>query len=173
MRSQMIGWLLRSALLLSGALLLGHSPAVWAHGGVQGAETMPDTSTASGPAITIMRSASCGCCTKWGEHIAAAGFAITDVVTEEMDRVKQQHAIPDELASCHTAVVEGYVIEGHVPASSIQRLLKERPSIKGLTAPGMPMGSPGMDGPGITPEAFEVLAISADGGTSVFDHYSP
>ena len=80
----MIGWLLRSALLLSGALLLGHSPAVWAHGGVQGAETMPDTSTASGPAITIMRSASCGCCTKWGEHIAAAGFAITDVVTEEM-----------------------------------------------------------------------------------------
>ena len=173
MRSRVIAWLLRSALLLSGALLLGNSTAVWAHGGVQGMEVMPDTSSANGPAITIMRSASCGCCTRWGEHIAAAGFAITDVVTEEMDRVKQQHGIPDELASCHTAVVEGYVIEGHVPASSIQRLLRERPAIKGLTAPGMPMGSPGMDGPGITPESFDVLAIGTDGKTRVFDRYTP
>ena len=173
MRSRVIAWLLRSALLLSGALLLGNSTAVWAHGGVQGTDVMPDTSSANGPAITIMRSASCGCCTRWGEHIAAAGFAITDVVTEEMDRVKQQHGIPDELASCHTAVVEGYVIEGHVPASSIQRLLRERPAIKGLTAPGMPMGSPGMDGPGITPESFDVLAIGTDGKTRVFDRYTP
>lgn len=159
MRFAVIDWLLRGVIIITGVLLLSTSAPVWAH--------------ADGTSITILRSASCSCCTQWEDHIAAAGFAINDVVTDEMDQVKQQLDIPDELTSCHTALVENYVVEGHVPARSIQRLLKERPDIKGITAPGMPMGSPGMDGPGISPEAFDVLAIRADGGTPVFDRFTP
>ena len=155
MRSLVIGWLIHGALLLSGTLLLSHPAPAWAQ-----------------PSITLMRSPSCDCCSRWGEQTAAAGFAVRDVVTEAIDQVKHQNGIPEALSSCHTALVEGYVIEGHVPAPSIQRLLKERPDIQGLTAPGMPMGSPGMDGPGIIPEPFDVLAITSDGNTHVFDRYS-
>ena len=88
-----------------------------------------------------------------------------------MDAVKNSHGVSPQQASCHTAVVEGYVIEGHVPASAIQRLLTERPNIRGLAVPGMPMGSPGMEMPGVEAEPFEVLAIARDGTTSVFASY--
>ena len=104
---------------------------------------MPNTTHADGPEITVYRSASCGCCTQWGEHLAEAGFRIDDQVTEAMVGVKEQQGIAPDVASCHTALVEGYVIEGHVPVASIQRLLTERPEIRGLLVPGMPMGSPG------------------------------
>ncbi len=119
--------------------------------------------------ITIYRSESCGCCTKWGEYIAAQGFQTQDKVVENMDAFKQANGITPELASCHTAVVEGYVVEGHVPAASINKMLDERPDIRGLTAPGMPMGSPGMETVGVKAEAFDVLAIANDGTTTVFD----
>ena len=102
---------------------------------------MPVTSGATGPQITVYRSASCGCCTSWGSHIASAGYRIEDHVTEDMDAVKKARGVSPQQASCHTAVLEGYVIEGHVPASAIQRLLSERPNIRGLAVPGMPMGS--------------------------------
>jgi hypothetical protein len=144
---------------------------VQAHGDVQGDAAMPDTSSATGPQMTVYRSASCGCCTQWGSHIASAGFRIDDRVTEEMDAVKKARGVSAQQASCHTAVVEGYVIEGHVPASAIQRLLKERPKIRGLAVPGMPIGSPGMEVAGVEPEPFEVLAIAHDGTTSVFARY--
>ena len=144
--------------LLSTALLLGAATTAQA---------------GEGPAISVHRSASCGCCTAWEDHLRAAGFVVTDVVSDNLGAVKTSHGINAELESCHTALVEGYVIEGHVPASAIQRLLKEKPSIRGLAAPGMPMGSPGMDGEGITPEPFAVLAIENNGGTHVFERFNP
>lgn len=153
-----------------GSLLWVIQP-VHAHGDVKGDAAMPDTSSATGPQMTIYRSASCGCCTKWGSHIASAGFGIDDHVTEEVDAVKKERGVSSQQASCHTADVEGYVIEGHVPASAIQRLLKERPNIRGLAVPGMPIDSPGMEVSGVEAEPFEVLAIEHDGTTSVFDRY--
>ena len=153
-----------------GSLLSVIQP-VQAHGDIKGGAAMPDTSSAAGPQMTVYRSASCGCCTQWGAHIASAGFRIDDHVTEDMDAVKQERGVSSQQASCHTADVEGYVIEGHVPASAIQRLLRERPNIRGLAVPGMPMGSPGMEVPGVEAEPFEVLAIAHDGTTSVFARY--
>ena len=153
-----------------GSLLCSVQPA-HAHGDVQGDGLMPDTSSAMGPQMTVYRSSSCGCCTSWGSHIASAGYRIEDHVTEDMDAVKKARGVSPQQASCHTAVVEGYVIEGHVPASSIKRLLTERPNIRGLAVPGMPMGSPGMEVAGVEAERFEVLAIAHDGTTSVFARY--
>ena len=103
-----------------GSLLWGIQPA-HAYGDVKGDAAMPDTSSATGPQMTVYRSASCGCCTQWGAHIASAGFRIDDHVTEDMDAVKKERGVSSQHASCHTADVEGYVIEGHVPASAIQR----------------------------------------------------
>ena len=125
------------------------------------------------PEIAIYRSESCGCCTKWGEHVETAGFGIKDKLVENMEAFKQANGITPELSSCHTAVVDGYVVEGHVPAASIKKMLHERPDIKGLTAPGMPMGSPGMETAGFKAEAFDVLAIAHDGTTTVFDQIRP
>ena len=143
---------------------------VQAHGDAKGDAAMPDTSRAAGPQITIYRSESCDCL-HWGSHIASVGFRIDDHVTEDMDVVKNARGVNPQQASCHTAVVEGYVIEGHVPASSIDRLLKERPDVRGLAVPGMPMGSPGMEVAVVEAESFEVLAIAHDGTTSVFARY--
>lgn len=133
----------------------------------------PSMKSESLPDIAIYRSESCGCCTKWGEHLEKEGFTIQDKVIENMEAFKQANGITPELASCHTAVVEGYVVEGHVPASSINKMLDERPDIRGLTAPGMPMGSPGMETAGIKAEAFDVLAIANDGTTTVFEQIKP
>ena len=151
--------------------LLSAIQPVQAHGDVKGDAAMPVTSGAIGPQMTVYRSASCGCCTSWGSHIASAGYRIEDHVTEDMDAVKKARGISPQQASCHTADVEGYVIEGHVSASAIQRLLTERPNIRGLAVPGMPMGSPGMEVDGVEAERFEVLAIAHDGTTSVFARY--
>ena len=122
--------------------------------------------------ITLYRSASCGCCTRWGDHARQAGFQVQEKVIDEMDNLKRSHGITRELSSCHSAFVAGYIVEGHVPEASIRRMLKEKPNIQGLTAPGMPMGSPGMETEGIKPESFDVLAIANDGSTSLFDHYA-
>jgi len=88
-----------------------------------------------------------------------------------MDVIKAKYGVTQKLASCHTAIVDGYVIEGHVPAADVARLLKERPDVVGLTAPGMPMKSPGMQKPGQTPKNYDVLAFDADGKSQVFTHY--
>lgn len=88
-----------------------------------------------------------------------------------MTSIKAQHGVPGELQSCHTAIVDGYVIEGHVPAADIQRLLKEKPAVRGLSVPGMPVGSPGMEIDGQPAEAYDVIAFAEDGSTSVFSSY--
>src|SRR6188508_227244 len=103
------------------------------------------------PKIDVYKSATCGCCAKWVDHLRAHGFTVTSTDMDDMDAVKTKYKVPPEAQSCHTAIVDGYVIEGHVPASDIQRLLKERPKVVGVAAPGMPAGSPGMDIPGSPP----------------------
>nr|WP_312968733.1 DUF411 domain-containing protein [Brucella intermedia] len=109
------------------------------------------------PQMTMYKDPYCGCCDGWAEHMKAAGFNVTVKVEEAMESVKAKHGIAANLASCHTAVVDGYVIEGHVPAGAVKRLLAERPWATGLTTPGMPMGSPGMDMPGSKAETYDVL----------------
>lgn len=124
---------------------------------------------AAGPAtLTIYKSPTCGCCAKWVDHVKAAGFATVVHDDDDMDTVKDSLGVPRELRSCHTAQVEKYVIEGHVPAEDIQRLLAERPKVAGLAVPGMPASSPGMAVPGAPHEPFEVLSYQQDGKTAVF-----
>jgi hypothetical protein len=105
--------------------------------------------------ITVHKDPSCGCCSGWVEHLRKAGFPVTAIDTARLDAVKARLGVPSELAACHTAEVAGYVIEGHVPASAIERLLGEKPRATGLAVPGMPVGSPGMEGG--TPEAYDVV----------------
>ena len=121
------------------------------------------------PVIKVLKSPTCGCCTAWVEHVKQAGFAVDarDVDQDALYAFKDRLQIAPELAGCHTAVVEDYFIEGHVPASDIERLLTVRPSARGLTVPGMPMSSPGMGGPGAG-DTFDTLLVGPDGSTSVF-----
>jgi hypothetical protein len=119
--------------------------------------------------ITVYKDPSCGCCLGWVEHLKANGF---EVVVKEVPNVqdyKTKNGVPEDLQSCHTAIVDGYVIEGHVPAAEIKRLLAEHPKAKGLAVPGMPMGSPGMEGG--QAQKYSVLLFNADGKTSVFKQY--
>jgi hypothetical protein len=114
-------------------------------------------------AITVHRDPGCGCCGAWVEHMRRAGFAATVVETRDLDAVKRRLSVPAELASCHTAEVQGYVVEGHVPASAVRRLLAERPRATGLSVPGMPIGSPGMEVSGSAPQAYEVVLFGPQG----------
>ncbi|MDJ0591785.1 MAG: DUF411 domain-containing protein [Pleurocapsa sp. MO_226.B13] len=121
--------------------------------------------------MTVYRSPSCGCCGVWVEHALKHGFQIKDVKTEEMEALKQQHNIPSELASCHTTIIDGYVMEGHIPADDIKRFLTEKPdNIVGLVVPGMPIGTPGMEAKEIE-QPFQVLAFNDRGEVEVFREY--
>ncbi len=113
--------------------------------------------------VIVFRDPGCGCCHKWVEHLEANGFAVTVHDTPDMTAVKARLGVPPEVASCHTAEVGGYVIEGHVPAVAIRRLLAEKPQGRGLAVPGMPVGSPGMEG-GV-PVTYEVLLFGAGAPT--------
>jgi hypothetical protein len=123
----------------------------------------PDRLTA--PEITVYRSASCGCCKKWEDHLRSSGFTVKDIVQEDLSAIKAESGVTGRLVSCHTALVAGYVVEGHVPAADIQRLLKEKPRVVGLTAPGMPGAAPGMD---TGKDPYEVLTFDAKGGTTLW-----
>lgn len=101
-------------------------------------------------------------------HLREHGFPVEERNVSDLGAVKRQHGVPASLQSCHTAIVEGYVVEGHVAADLIDRLLRERPKVAGLAVPGMPVGSPGMEVPGQAPERYQVYAFTRDGRTSVF-----
>lgn len=118
--------------------------------------------------MTVYKSKYCGCCQAWNQHMQEQGFELDVIETEQLDAVKQQHGIKSEQASCHTALIDGYVIEGHVPARDVQKLLKEKPAIRGLTIPGMPQSAPGMDIPG---HPYDVLTLEQDGSHRVWAHY--
>jgi hypothetical protein len=125
------------------------------------------------PMIQVYKTPTCGCCTKWIDHLEAAGFVVESRDLSDLTVIKATNGVPARLASCHTAVVAGYVIEGHVPASDIERLLRERPAVSGLAVPGMPKGSPGMELPDPRRhERYEVLAFGPD-GIEVFATHQP
>ena len=122
------------------------------------------------PTITVWKSASCGCCQRWVDYLQDDGFEVTAHNVDDVVSIKQKLGITDPaLYSCHTAKVGGYIIEGHVPASDIRRLLNERPTLMGLTAPGMPQMSPGMFS--IEPKGYDVLQFNAKQETGVFSSY--
>lgn len=119
--------------------------------------------------ITVYKSATCGCCKKWVSHLQDNGFTVKAINVANIRTIKKEQGVPEQLASCHTALVDGYVIEGHVPAAAIKRLLSERPKTKGIAVPGMPMGSPGMEGP--HKDKYDVLTFGETGATGVFVRY--
>lgn len=121
------------------------------------------------PAMTVWKSPWCGCCGNWVEHMRAAGFEVRVEEVEDLEAVKRLAAVPDDLQSCHTARVDGYTVEGHVPASDIVRLLEERPDVLGLVVPGMPSGSPGMENGDRDP--YDVLMLKRDGESEVFSSH--
>lgn len=124
----------------------------------------------AGEAVTVYKSPTCGCCTAWIEHLEDNGFEVEARDVRDVVPHKIEHGVTPRLASCHTAVVDGYVIEGHVPASDIKRLLAERPAVKGLSVPGMPVGSPGME-QGDRVDPYDVLSFDAEGETEVYSSY--
>ncbi len=122
---------------------------------------------AEGPLVTVHKDPSCGCCDGWVEHMARSGFRVT-VARGDLFAAKHRLGVPEDLASCHTAAVGGYTVEGHVPAHAVRRLLAERPAATGLAVPGMPTGSPGMEGG--APETYDVVAF-APGRRFTFGRY--
>lgn len=126
---------------------------------------------AKGKKIVVYKSPTCGCCVKWESHLKQAGFEVESVSTNELQKKKVELGVPSNLWSCHTAVVDGLVIEGHVPASSIQKYLKKkaRGKGKGLAVAGMPIGSPGMEGP--NPEKYDVIQFDGDKAQKVFEKF--
>ena len=120
--------------------------------------------------ITVFKTATCGCCGVWVAHLRENGFRVRVNEVDSTAEHQKKYGVTNALRSCHTATVNGYTVEGHVPASEIHRLLKERPKAKGLAVPGMPIGSPGME-VGDRRDAYSVLLFDADGKTTVYRHY--
>lgn len=132
------------------------------------AQTAHATANAKLPKMVVHKSPTCGCCSLWVEHVRAAGFEVEVRDHDDLSAIKQRLGVPYGKGSCHTAEVGGYFVEGHVPAGDIQRLLKQRPQARGLTVPGMPAGSPGMEMPDGRTQAYAVELVTADGGVSVY-----
>src|SRR6266849_1523433 len=126
-------------------------------------------SQSSGPLVTVFKTPTCSCCGKWVEHLKANGFAVKVQEVNSTTASERQYRVPRNMESCHTAVVDGYTIEGHVPAAEIRRLLSERPKVVGLAVPGMPMGSPGMEA--AHSDAYSVFVFDESGHASVYASY--
>jgi hypothetical protein len=123
------------------------------------------------PVVQVYKSPTCGCCSKWVEHLRKNGFTVDVTNVADVTPIKKANSVPPSLSSCHTALIDGYIIEGHVPAEDIFRLLKERPAVAGIAVPGMPIGSPGMEGR--NPQPFKVIAFGTDGETKEFSSHEP
>jgi hypothetical protein len=126
--------------------------------------------SAAAATIEVVKSPSCGCCTQWVEHLRREGFEVRVVDTEDVTPTARRLGVPDDLRSCHTASIEGYAVEGHVPAADIRRLLAERPDAAGIAVPGMPIGSPGME-QGDLRQPYEVVLFRRDGQRRLFARY--
>ena len=125
----------------------------------------------SHPPVVVHRSPSCGCCGAWANYLRRAGFAVTIINEVDLAPVKLRAGVPEGLQSCHTAFIEGYVVEGHVPIEAIEKMLASRPTILGVAVPEMPGGSPGMEVLGIKPDPFKVISFAKGGEQSVFLDY--
>jgi hypothetical protein len=130
---------------------------------------LPMLASAATQAVEVYKTATCGCCEEWVKHLRANGFKVNAHDVANPSDTREKMGIPNRLGSCHTAVVGGYAIEGHVPAAEIKRLLAAKPKAKGLAVPAMPPGSPGMEGPTRMP--YDVLLVRNDGSTTVYKHY--
>ncbi|PWQ92407.1 metal-binding protein [Leucothrix pacifica] len=134
-----------------------------------------DTSKAEAPKalplVTVYKSATCGCCSAWIDHMKDNGFPVEAHNSDNLNEYKVKAKLGASLGSCHTAFVDGYAIEGHVPANDIKRLLSEKPDISGLTAPGMPMNSPGMAPKGSKPSGYDVISFKDGEAVGVFTKY--
>jgi hypothetical protein len=144
---KLTAWLLVGITLVAGSILLSQQPA-------------------RATDVVVYKSPTCGCCKEWVSHLKENGFSVAVHNRRNMNPVKAELGVPRNLQSCHTAKADGYIVEGHVPADEITRLLKEKPQIKGLAVPGMPMGSPGMEG--LRKDPYEVLTFQQNGKTSVY-----
>lgn len=142
---------------LNGALLAALLPLV-AHAGPL-------------PKITVYKTPACGCCREWIAHLRQHGFEVVAKDVPDTAPYRSQHGVPKDLGSCHTGVIGGYTLEGHVPAADIMRLLSQRPQARGLSVPGMPVGSPGMEVEGTRRDAFDVVLFADDGSRKVWQHY--
>jgi hypothetical protein len=134
------------------------------------AALLPPTVQAQSAAneVVLYKNASCGCCGKWAEHMQRNGFRVVAHDLDNLASIRGKYRVPAALGSCHTAIVGGYAIEGHVPAALVRRLLEKKPAgVIGLAVPGMPQGSPGMESP--TPQRYDILAFDAKGGTRIYD----
>ncbi len=153
------------------------APAAGEAGAEVGAEVGSEQlalASSSDADFVVYKSPTCGCCNGWIDHLREAGYTVEAVDIpgyQDLQDRKIAAGVPGDLGSCHTATIEGYTIEGHVPAESIERLLRERPDIKGLAVPGMPNGSPGMPGP--NPQPYDVIAFTEDGARTVFETVDP
>lgn len=128
------------------------------------------SSSLFGQEITVYKTPTCGCCGAWADYLKTRGLKVTTIVRDDLDTIRAEHGLTDPtLKSCHTAVVDGYVVEGHVPVDDISRLLSERPDVVGITAPGMPAQSPGMGSE--EPHGYDVLSFDEAGNREVFSSY--
>ena len=127
-------------------------------------------SSKSAPTMEVFKSPTCGCCSKWVDHVREGGFTVkvTEMSDEALAALKDKHGIPRTAQSCHTGLVDGYVVEGHVPVAEVHRLLKERPAVAGVAVGGMPIGSPGMEVPGQRPQTYNVVTFDKQGAVKVF-----
>lgn len=120
--------------------------------------------------VVMYKNEGCQCCTAWANHMQEAGFSVTENPTDRLIAIKSEQGVPYNMGSCHTALVGGYVIEGHVPIADVQQLLRDRPDARGLAVPGMPAGSPGMESP--NPESYNVYLIGKDGSHTVYSRHN-
>lgn len=153
----------RRTLLLIGGLAVALSI-------VAGIAISYDQSQPAPPTMVVYKHPECGCCTKWVGHLRESGFRVRVNDTRDWPETRQKLGVPDSLAACHTGVVNGYLVEGHVPAEDIHRLLRERPAAKGLAVPGMPIGSPGMEASDQR-EPYDVLLMTEDDRRTVYAHH--
>jgi hypothetical protein len=128
------------------------------------------TAPAPRPVLTVYKSPTCGCCSKWVDHMKGNGFDVKTMDVGDIDAVKRTYGVPPALGSCHTALVGGYVVEGHVPAETVTRMVRERPAIAGIAVPGMPAGSPGMEVPGRS-DPYSVMSFDKAGQYSVYERH--
>ena len=159
----------RSVFRAVGVVALAVTLSAWAYAARPHAADAADAAalTAPGASVTVFKDPNCGCCAEWVTHLRKHAFAVVVKDTSDVASIKATARVPRQLYSCHTAFVNGYVVEGHVPAPDIQRLLAEKPKVAGIAVAGMPAGSPGMEVPGRV-DRYEVMAFGRDGATSVF-----
>ncbi len=161
------GMLAVAGLVAAGVIVVSAAPVLRPGSSPAG----PDAAIAGAAEMVVYKSPTCGCCNGWVEHMRAAGFTVRAENETDMGAVKDREGVPLELSSCHTAILGDYVFEGHIPAPVIQRFLEQAPDLAGLTVPGMPVGSPGMEGP--NPVPYEVIALGRDGSRTVYETVRP